>query len=61
MTVKKIEIVSVTIPEWNLLDKARQLLEGIAVNTDMPISDTAADAAEAIATVMSEIEEVSGC
>lgn len=63
MTVKKVEIVSVTIPEWNLLTTASQLLVDIAINTgeNMPIHRKAKEAVHALEAVMDEIEETCGC
>lgn len=63
MTVKKVEIVSLTIPEWDLLSKISQLLVEIATSTDknMPISQKAMEAARALEVLADEIDKTCGC
>ena len=63
MTVKKVEIVSVTIPEWDLLERTLQLLWGIATSTDksMPINQKAIEAGNALEELKDEIDEICGC
>lgn len=58
MTVKKIEIVSLTVPEWNLLDNALRLLVDIAHSTDTSVGDHAANAVDALEVMLNEIGEV---
>ena len=63
MTIKKIEIVSLTIPEYQLLEKASQLLVDIATSTskNMPTNQKAMEAASTLETLMDAIDEICGC
>lgn len=63
MTIKKVEIVSLTIPEYQLLENASQLLDDIATSTNknMPINRKAMEAASALESLMDVIDEICGC
>lgn len=63
MTIKKIEIVSLTIPEYQLLEKASQLLVDIATSTskNMPTNQKAMEAASTLETLMDAIDEICDC
>ena len=63
MTIKKVEIVSVTVPEWDLLERTLQLLWDIATSTDKntPIHQKAIEAGGVLETLKDAIDEICGC